>query len=169
MPTNEFNKIIAIDPGTGETGFAVMDYWSLLSYGVKALKRWYGPQKRIREVRHFINRLVDEEKPQVVLIEKPFFTQQKRTALLLAIVEEIKAVAEARRLKIFEYSPVVVREFLCKNGRATKRQVAEIIVAEHYPELARYLNHQSTWQEKYWSHVFDSVALGIVYFRNNSL
>ena len=39
MPLNKKQRILAIDPGTRELGFAIMEENDLIYYGVKTLKK----------------------------------------------------------------------------------------------------------------------------------
>jgi Holliday junction resolvasome RuvABC endonuclease subunit len=85
---------------------------------------------------------------------------QKSAALLSVVAGEMKTVATTAGLEVYEYSPSAVRKFLCDSGKATKRDVARI-VAHNYPELSRYLKVRSKWEEKYYSNIFDAIAVGL--------
>ena len=153
------SKILAIDPGTRELGVAVLTSGELLYYGVKTIRRRSSASEILNQVHQIISRLIADYKPQCLAIEKMFFIH-KSAALLNVTADEIKAVALAEGLTIFEYAPTLVRKTICKTGKATKREAAKVI-ATRYPELARYLEHRTKWEELYYANMFDAVALGV--------
>jgi hypothetical protein len=59
-----------------------------------------------------------------------------------------------------EYSPRRVREILLGNPKGTERDIARFVI-ERFPELRRHFHPGEFWKEKYWSHVFDAVGLGL--------
>src|SRR5262249_3282166 len=106
-----------------------------------------------------ISRLIAAYKPQCLAIEKMFFIQ-KSAALLNVTADEIKALARAEGLTIYEYAPTVVRKLICKTGRATKKDAAKVI-ASMYPELNRFLEQRTKWEELYYANMFDAVGVGV--------
>jgi Holliday junction resolvasome RuvABC endonuclease subunit len=98
--------------------------------------------------------------PDVLAIEKMFLVQ-KSAALLSVAAEEIKSVARSCHLDVYEYAPKTVRKFICQNGAATKRDVAQAIAAR-YPELGRHLKTRNKWDEKYYANIFDAIAVGLM-------
>jgi len=81
---------------------------------------------------------------------------------LLQVQEaEIKRIGRTAGLQVVGYSPTRVRSLLCQEGRATKQVVARLL-ADRFPELARYLATGSRRQEKYWLNMFDAIAVGVV-------
>jgi len=59
------------------------------------------------------------------------------------------------------YAPSTVKKYICGNGRASKEEVARVIVAK-YSELKVYLTQDRAWKEKYHQNMFDAVALGML-------
>jgi hypothetical protein len=45
--------------------------------------------------------------------------------------------------------------------RATKRDVARIVI-QRFPQLAQHFHPGDFWRERYWGHMFDAVAVGLV-------
>lgn len=161
------NKILAIDPGTKELGVAVLEGEELLYYGVKTIRKRARPQQVLLETTRIINSLIADYRPAVLAIEKMFLIQ-KSASLLVVAAEEIKAAAREKGLEVFEYSPTFVRKFVCDSGKATKREVAQVIV-RRYPVLSRYLNRQSKWEQIYWANMFDAIAVGLTCLQRLSL
>ena len=156
--------ILAIDPGTRELGFAVLQGETLLYYGVKTVTNRKSPALVLKAITDFIKGLIEKYEPSMLAIEKMFITQ-KNSAMLYVAAEQVKAVAREGKITIWEQSPSAIRKRLCRTGRATKREVAKLI-AERYPELARYYNRTKHWEIEYYANLFDAVAVGLVCFED---
>ena len=151
---------LCLDPGTKEMGIAVLEDGQLLDYRVKTFRNGRKPHELLGQAKTVMVELLEEVRPQVVVIEKPFFAKTKRSALLTFLVQELRDRLAAQGVSVREYGPRQVREILLDNPKATKRDIARF-VAERFPELAQHLHFGEFWKEKYWSHVFDAVALGL--------
>jgi crossover junction endodeoxyribonuclease RuvC len=158
MPTNRI-KILAIDPGTRQLGVAVLSDGELLYYAVKTIRKRGSAGEVLSQARGVVARLIADYEPQYLAIEKTFFIQ-KSAALLNVTADEIKAVAKAEGLPIHEYAPTVVRKIICNSGRATKKEAAKVI-ASKYPELSRFLEQRTKWEELYYANMFDAVGVGL--------
>jgi Holliday junction resolvasome RuvABC endonuclease subunit len=156
--------ILAVDPGTRELGFALLEGGTLLYYGVKTVTNRKSPSIVLETITCFIKGLIEKYQPSVLAIEKMFITQ-KNSALLFVAAEQIKAIAKEQKIPIWEQSPLAIRKRLCQTGRATKREVSKI-VADRYPELSRYYNRTRHWEIEYYANLFDAVAVGLVCFED---
>jgi Holliday junction resolvasome RuvABC endonuclease subunit len=152
-------RILAIDPGTKEIGTAILDKSELVYYGVKTVRDRSTAQKILQQSSAIAEELINSYEPEVLAIEKMFIVQ-KSAALLSVVAEEIKTTARGRGLLVYEYSPSVVRRFLCESGRATKAAVAAV-VAGKFPYLSRHLETRTKWETKYYSNIFDAIAVGL--------
>ena len=159
--SNNNSKILAIDPGTREMGVAFLEDGKLIYYGVKVIKKRKSPHETLREGRKVILRLIKDFKPHVLVVEKAFFFNNRNASLLNVFVDEIKAIGRRKRLKVLSYAPSTVKKYICGNGRASKKEVARVLVAK-YPELKVYLTQDRAWKEEYHQNMFDAVALGIM-------
>lgn len=153
-------RILAIDPGTREMGIAFLENRKLIYYVVKVIKNGKSPSEKLREGRKIALRLIRDFKPQVLVIEKAFFVNNRNASLLNVLVDEIRAIAKRKQLKVISYAPSTVKKYICGNGRASKKEVAKAVVAK-YPELKVYLTQDRAWKEKYHQNMFDAVALGV--------
>ena len=155
------SKILAIDPGTREMGIAFLDKGKLIYYGVKTFGEFLSPHEKLRTGRKIILRLIQDFKPKILVIEKTFYARNRNTSLLNVFADEIVSVAKRKRLKVISYAPCTVRKYICGYGRASKLDVARVIVSK-YPELKVYLTQDRAWKEKYHRNMFDAVALGMM-------
>ena len=155
------SRILALDPGTKEMGIALLDDGKLIYYGVKVIKNRKSPHENLEEGRKAVLRLIKDFKPQVLVVEKAFFANNRNISLLNVFVDEIRAIGRRKKLRVIGYAPSTVKKYICGNGRASKKEVARVVVAK-YPELKVYLTQDRAWKEEYHQNMFDAVALGII-------
>jgi Holliday junction resolvasome RuvABC endonuclease subunit len=96
-----------------------------------------------------------------LVVEKTFFVNNRNAALLNVFVDDIKAIGKRKGLKVISYAPSTVKKFICGNGRASKGELAKVVVSK-YPELKVYLTQDRAWKERYHQNMFDAVALGMM-------
>jgi Holliday junction resolvasome RuvABC endonuclease subunit len=160
MPKNK-SRILAIDPGTTLMGVAVLDRGQLIYHGVKVIKKGSSPNENLQHARRVILRVIKDLRPDIVVVEKAFFAKSRNVSLLNVLVDEIKAIAKRKDLKLLSYSPSTVKKFICGNGWATKAEVSRAVVLK-YPELKVYLTQDRAWKERFHQNMFDAVALGMI-------
>jgi len=154
-------RVLAIDPGTRFMGVAVLHERGLVYYGVSVFSRKRPAQALVLSTRDVLERLIDKYSPEVLAYEKSFYIQSRESALLLAQEQEIRRLARVRGLLLRGLSPVTVRERLCGDGWARKREVARRMAAR-YDDLRTYIAPPGTKRERYWHHLFDAVGVGVV-------
>jgi len=153
-------KILAIDPGTKYTGIAFLDGEKLVYHSVSVINGRL-PHGKLMEGRKIILRLIKDFKPNVLVIERSFFANNRTASLLHVFINEIKAIGKRKELKVISYAPTTVRKFICGNGRADKKTLSEVIVSR-LPELKVYLTQDRAWKERYHQNMFDAIALGLM-------
>jgi Holliday junction resolvasome RuvABC endonuclease subunit len=55
-------------------------------------------------------------------------------------------VGERKAVTVLGFAPSTVKKHICGNGRASKKEVARVIVSK-YPELKVYLTQDRAWKE----------------------
>ncbi len=160
MQQKHSERILAIDPGTRNTGFAFLDKGQLVHYGVKTIRPTKSPHEKLREGRKIILRLINDFRPQMLIVEKTFFANNRNSALLNVFPDEIKAVGKRKGLIVQSLAANSVRKLICGNGAASKDDVAMAMVSR-YPELKPFLTSDRRWKERYHRNMFDAVALAV--------
>ena len=160
-PKNKKPTILAIDPGTRHMGIAVLDGDALIYHGVRTISRRLSPHERLKAGRAVVVRLIQDFGPTVLAVEKAFFAQNRNTALLNVFVDEIRAIARRKGLRLVALAPSTVKKAMTGSGKAPKNAVARAVVAK-YPELGVYLGQNHKWKERYHGNMFDAVAVGLV-------
>lgn len=154
-------RTLALDPGTREMGYAVLEGTELLYFGVHTFRRRTSARHLLAEGQRFVTDLLQTFYPQLFVIEKTFYAKSKRSALLHVFVEEMQRFATRHHLLVRAYAPTTVKKAITGHGAATKRHVAETLIQRGYPYLAKYLRTDLRTREKYWENMFDAVAVGL--------
>ena len=126
-------KILGIDPGIGICGFGLIETTSrmgarALDYGAVTTTVDAPLPSRLKELHDSLNEVFDETKPEVVAVEKLFFSKNITTGIAVAEARGIVLlVAEQRGLTVYEYSPNEIKKCLTGYGSATKTQIEEMV------------------------------------------
>lgn len=126
------NRILGIDPGIGITGFGLIDSESgkakALDFGVVRTKVDAPIGERLKELYDSLVEVFEETKPEMVAIEKLFFSKNITTGIVVAEARGIVLlVAEQKGLPVYEYTPNEIKKCLTGYGSATKTQMQEMV------------------------------------------
>ncbi len=125
-------RILGLDPGYATIGYGIVDYdnfhFKTIAYGAivtEANKPFYD---RLSDIYDDINTIIDTYKPDCMSIEKLYFNTNTTTAINVAQARGvITLAANKQKIKIFEYTPLQVKQSITGYGRAEKRQVMEMV------------------------------------------
>ena len=125
-------RILGIDPGTGITGFGVIDIKrgkpSMVAGGVIRTKPQTPLPERLKIIHSDLVGLIREFEPEVMSVEKLFFAQNVTTAIAVSHARGVVLLAgEVAGLEIFEYTPLQIKQSVTGYGKATKAQVQEMV------------------------------------------
>lgn len=154
-------RILALDPGTRKMGVAVLQEGELLYHTVAVIRKHKSPHDTLKECRRVILRLVRDFTPHTLVVEKAFFANNRSSALLNVLVDEIRALARRKGLIVLGYAPSTMKKAITGNGRATKEEVARVVVSR-FPQLKVYLDQNRQWKDRHHQNMFDAVALGLM-------
>lgn len=125
-------RIIGIDPGTGILGFGVIDIVAnktkLVTAGVITTPAHTPVDVRLEEIFDGLTEIIKETNPEVMSIEKLFFSRNVTTAISVAQARGVAMLTGRRaRLPIAEYTPNEIKQTLTGYGNADKKQVQEMV------------------------------------------
>lgn len=126
-------RILGIDPGIGICGFGLIDVKGradakALDYGVVTTTIRAPLPSRLKELYDSMSEVFKETKPDVVSIEKLFFTKNITTGIAVAEARGIVLlIAEQNNLPVFEYTPNEIKKTLTGYGSAKKPQMQEMV------------------------------------------
>ena len=125
-------RIIGIDPGTGILGFGVIDArggkTTLVTAGVIRTPAHTPLPERLEEIYDGLTEIIAETKPDVMAIEKLFFSKNITTAISVAQARGAAMLTGRQaRLRIEEYTPNEIKQSITGYGAAKKPQVQEMV------------------------------------------
>jgi len=125
-------RIIGIDPGTGILGFGVVDFArgkaKLVTAGVITTPAHTPIDERLEEIFDGLTDIIAETKPELMSIEKLFFSQNVTTAISVAQARGVAMLTGRKaKLPIAEYTPQQIKQSLTGYGKADKKQVQEMV------------------------------------------
>lgn len=126
-------RILGIDPGIGICGFGLIEtaIWGqskVLDYGAVTTKVDAPMTERLLELYESLHEVFKQTKPEVVAIEKLFFSKNITTGIAVAEARGvILLVAEQAKAKVREYTPNEIKKSLTGYGSATKTQMEEMV------------------------------------------
>lgn len=126
------SRIIGIDPGTGTTGYGVIDVdgqnYNLVGAGVINTPAHTKLDDRLGTIYEELSQLIKEYKPTVMSVEKLFFAQNVTTAIAVSHARGVVLLAANRAgLASAEYTPLQIKQALTGYGRAGKPQIQEMV------------------------------------------
>ncbi|HEX3033938.1 MAG TPA: hypothetical protein VHT73_02250 [Thermodesulfobacteriota bacterium] len=159
-------RILAIDPGTRDMGFALFEGYSLVRYWVKSLRKEKVPEDVVMKSKQIVLDLIQRFSPGVIVLGKIVHPGNKKKLALRRLVAQTKLLARKNKVKLYEYEQAAAREIISQGEKPTKRNTA-ILISSLYPELSVYVPRprRILWKEKdfYWVNVFDACTLALTY------
>ncbi len=148
-------KVLAIDPGFGRCGVAMLDgtassatllYSSCIETSSKDEF-----SLRLLTVGMEVTRIVKEFHPDTIAIEELYFTNNAKTALRVAEVRGMLIyLAGSLSVSLVEYNPLAIKIALTGYGRASKEQVMKMV-----EKLIKFP------EKKMLDDEYDAIALGL--------
>ncbi len=124
-------RIIGIDPGYAIVGFGILDYensrFGVVDYGAITTDKDTPFNDRLTEIYSDLCYILDRYKPEFMSIEKLYFQNNQKTAIDVAEARGvILLAANQRRIEIYEYTPLQVKQSITGYGKAVKKQVQDM-------------------------------------------
>ena len=154
-------RIFGIDPGIAIVGYSILDIdgdnIKIVTSGSIRTEKNLSDSKRIKEIFDDLCYLIDTYKPTEASIEKLFFFKNQKTVMPVSQARGVILLAlENAGVKIFEYTPIEIKQTLTGYGRASKDEVARcvqlVLEGQNLPKL---------------DDTVDSIAMSICHVRNS--
>lgn len=121
-------KILGIDPGIGICGFGLIEGNQALDFGAITTVVRAPLPSRLKELYEGLVEIFDELKPDVVSVEKLFFSKNVTTGISVAEARGlVLLVAEQHNVPVYEYTPNEIKKTLTGYGSAKKGQVQDMV------------------------------------------
>lgn len=126
--------ILGIDPGLAIVGFGVIEKGkfktNVVDYGVITTPKEDTLPVRLQKIYDGMCQLIDQFKPEQVALEELFFNTNTTTGIAVAEARGVILLACIHKgLKLYEYTPLQIKQALTSNGRADKQQVQFMVKA----------------------------------------
>ncbi len=123
--------ILGIDPGYAIVGYGVIEYknnhFKVLDFGAVTTDAHTDFNDRLLHIYAQLSAIIERYSPDAMAIEKLFFNTNAKTAIDVAQARGvILLTARQRNVRIFEYTPLQVKQSVVGYGRAEKKQVQEM-------------------------------------------
>lgn len=120
--------IMGIDPGFAIVGYGVIEYadshFRVLGYGAITTEARTPTETRLKTVYDEMCAIIKKYRPDEMAIEELFFNSNHTTAITVAEARGVLLLAATQaNVKIFEYTPLQVKQSVVGYGRADKKQV----------------------------------------------
>lgn len=126
--------ILGIDPGYATTGYGVIrkekSDLSAVDYGVITTPPTESLPVRLAMLDEALTALIKRFEPDSIAIEELFFNTNITTGIKVAEARGVMLLAAIRECgKLYEYTPLQVKQALTGQGRAEKKQVQYMVRA----------------------------------------
>ena len=154
-------KILGIDPGMAIVGYSVVDVnggnFDLLTSGSVQTQKGMSDAARLYEIFQDISVIIEKYKPDVASVEKLFYCKNQTTIIPVAEARGVIIMAlEKFEVPVYEYTQMEVKQVFTGFGRASKKQVEQMVKytlnCEKLPKL---------------DDTVDSIAIAICHTRKN--
>lgn len=123
--------ILGIDPGYAIVGYGVINYsgnhFEVINYGAVTTEASMDFTDRLMTIYDSISDIIVKYSPEYMSVEKLFFNNNSKTAIDVSQARGVILLsARKNNVKVFEYTPLQVKQAVVGYGRAEKRQVMEM-------------------------------------------
>jgi crossover junction endodeoxyribonuclease RuvC len=125
-------RIIGIDPGSGGTGYGIIETdgstHRLVLYGAISSNAKKPFHERLLKIHNELNEILARENADIMAIEEVFYAANVQAALRLGHARGVALLAAAEHgLSVHEYSPLEIKSAVVGYGRADKFQVQAMV------------------------------------------
>ena len=176
MQHNKPITILGINPGARYLGIAIFHGAELRDWSVKVIKGEWSKEK-MEKIRDIVSDLIEQHQPDVLAIKKLHPSRSSKE--LDKLVDEIKMLAEARKMPVYEFPIKFVEAFISPIKKIDKWKLAALMV-EKYSMLFKEWEKENEKRRKeiekgngeekyikygYYMRMFEAVFVAYVCFR----
>jgi len=124
--------IFGIDPGYAIIGYGVIEKignkYNVLDYGVVTTQAKLDLSVRLNIMYNEIEQKIKEYNPDCIAIEELFFNKNITTAIAVAQARGVLVLCATKaNKKIYEYTPLQIKQAITGYGRAEKKQMQKMV------------------------------------------
>lgn len=125
--------IVGFDPGLATLGYGVIktdakNKPEMLDYGIISTPKEESLPVRLCMLEKGIKQIIDKFKPDEIAIEELFFAKNVKTAISVAHARGVILLTANKECgKLYEYTPLQIKQALTGYGRADKNQIQQMV------------------------------------------
>jgi crossover junction endodeoxyribonuclease RuvC len=125
-------RILGIDPGSGSTGYGIIDTdgskHKAVLFGAIQTNARRPFHERLLKIHEKLTEILQREKADVMAIEEVFYATNVQSALRLGHARGIALLVAAQQgIGVSEYSPLEIKSAVVGYGRADKTQIQMMV------------------------------------------
>lgn len=124
--------ILGVDPGIAIVGYSIVECkgnnFKAIDYGCVTTDSDMLFPDRLKLVYDRLTEIIEKYNPDDLAIEELFFNKNVKTAIKVGQARGVEILAAVNQgLKIYEYTPLQIKQAVTGYGRADKNQVQEMV------------------------------------------
>ena len=125
--------IVGFDPGIATLGYGVISKEDnrspiMVDYGIVSTPKQLSLPDRLVLIEKGVKQIIEKFKPDEIAIEELFFAKNVKTGIAVAHSRGVTLLTAVKECgKIFEYTPLQIKQALTGYGRAEKKQIQEMV------------------------------------------
>lgn len=125
--------IVGFDPGLATLGYGVIKADNrakpeMIDYGIVSTPKDKNLAERLIMLEKGVKQIIDTYKPDEIAIEELFFAKNVKTGIAVAHARGVVLLTAIKECgKIFEYTPLQIKQALTGYGRAEKIQIQQMV------------------------------------------
>ena len=125
--------IVGFDPGLATLGYGVIETNKggkpkMIDYGIVSTPKDESLPIRLTMLEKGVKQIIDKFKPEEIAIEELFFAKNVKTGIAVAHARGVILLTAIKECgKIFEYTPLQIKQALTGYGRAEKNQIQQMV------------------------------------------
>ena len=125
--------IVGFDPGIATLGYGVISTdksgrAEMIDYGIISTPKEENLAVRLAMLEKGVKQVIDTFKPDEIALEELFFAKNVKTGIAVAHARGVILLTATKECgKIFEYTPLQIKQALTGYGRAEKNQIQQMV------------------------------------------
>ncbi len=127
--------IMGIDPGLATVGYGLIkispnkNKAQFISCGCIETKANTKFKERLNIINQELNQLIEKYKPDVCGVEELFFAKNVKTAMNVGHARGVIIMTLSQKnIPIYEFTPLQIKQAITSYGRASKKQITEMVM-----------------------------------------
>lgn len=125
--------IVGFDPGIATLGYGVIKTEKglkpqMIDYGIVSTPKEENLAVRLAMLERGIKQIIEKFKPDEIAVEELFFAKNVKTGIAVAHARGVILLTAIKECgKLFEYTPLQIKQALTGYGRADKNQIQQMV------------------------------------------